>query len=61
MSYKTKDGMHLKPSFESFMDDNIEVFLELATLASNINKKCLGFRFFPLFFEDVKRRNHITF
>jgi hypothetical protein len=61
MSYKTKDGMHLKPSLESFMDDNIGLSLELTTLTSNINKKCLGFRFFPFFLEDMKRRNHITF
>ncbi len=42
MSFKAKDEMHLRPSFESLMDDNIGLFLELATLASNIKSKLFG-------------------
>ncbi len=36
MSFKAKDEMHLKPSFESLMDDDTKLSLELATIASNI-------------------------
>jgi hypothetical protein len=36
MSFKAKDEMHLKPSFESLMDDDNKLFLQLATIASNI-------------------------
>jgi len=39
MSSKAKDEMHLKPSFESFMDDGIGLYLKLATFASNIKSK----------------------
>jgi hypothetical protein len=36
MSFKAKGEMHLKPSFESLMDDDAKLSLELATIASNI-------------------------
>jgi hypothetical protein len=36
---KAKDEMHLRPSFESFVDDDIGLSLELATLVSNIKSK----------------------
>jgi hypothetical protein len=42
MSSKVKDGMHLKPFFESFMDDDTKFFLELATFASNIKLEVFG-------------------
>jgi hypothetical protein len=37
MSFKVKDEMHLKPFFESLMDDDIEL------LPLTLNQKCLGF------------------
>jgi len=43
MSSKVKDGMHLKPFFESFMDDDTKFFLELATFASNIKLEVFRF------------------
>ncbi len=43
MSFKTRDEMHLKPFFESFLDDDTRFSLELATLASNIKSKVFGF------------------
>ncbi len=42
MSSKARDEMHLKPSFESFMNDDIGLYLELATFVSNIKSKVFG-------------------
>ncbi len=53
MSSKARDGMHLKPFFECFMDDDIKFSLKLATLAFNIKLEVLGFRFFPSILEDI--------
>jgi hypothetical protein len=36
MSSKATDEMHLTPSFESFMDDDTTLYLELATRTFNI-------------------------
>jgi hypothetical protein len=36
---KARDEMHLRPSFKSFANDEIGLFLELATLVSNIKLK----------------------
>ncbi len=36
VSFKAKDEMHLKPSFESLMDDDIGLSLKLITFVSNI-------------------------
>ncbi len=43
MSSKVRDGMYLKPFFESFMNDDTRFFLKLATLASNIKLEVFGF------------------
>jgi hypothetical protein len=42
MSFKAKDEMHLKPSFESLMDDDIGLSLKLTTFVSNIKPKVFG-------------------
>jgi hypothetical protein len=39
MSSKAKDEMHLKPYFESFMDDDIGFFFELTTLPLKPQRK----------------------
>jgi hypothetical protein len=36
MSSKSRDEMHLRPSFETFIDDDTRQFLELVTLTFNI-------------------------
>jgi hypothetical protein len=61
MSFKTKDEMHLRPSFESFKDDNIGLSLELTILASNIKSKLLGvLDFFLSFLRTYEEKIHIT-
>ncbi len=42
MTSKAKDEMHLKHFFESLMDDDTGVFLELTILASNIKLEVFG-------------------
>jgi hypothetical protein len=36
MSFKARDEMHLKLSFESLMDDDTRLYLKLLAFASNI-------------------------
>jgi len=61
MSFKAKDEMHLKPSFESLMDDDIGFSLKLTTLASNIKPKVFGvldyFLSFLTTYEEKKTYN----
>ncbi len=58
---KAKDEMHLKPSFESLMDDDIGFSLKLTTLASNIKPKVFGvldyFLSFLTTYEEKKTYN----
>jgi hypothetical protein len=42
VSSKAKDEMHLRPSFESFIDDDIRFSLELTTFTFNIKSKVFG-------------------
>jgi hypothetical protein len=42
MNSKAKDEMHLRPFFESFMDDDNRLFLKLTSFASNIKLKLFG-------------------
>jgi hypothetical protein len=42
MSFKSRDETHLRPSFESFMDDDTGLSLKLATLPFNIKSKVFG-------------------
>ncbi len=64
MSSKARDEMHLKPSFESFMDDDIGLYLKLATFASNIKSKVFGvlnsFLSFLRTYEKKKTHNMLS-
>jgi hypothetical protein len=42
MIHKARDEMHLRPSFESLMNDDTKLFLELTTLISNNKSKVFG-------------------
>ncbi len=42
MSSKAKEEVNAKPSFESLMDDDSGIFVELASLASNIRLEVFG-------------------
>jgi hypothetical protein len=54
MSYKVKDEMHLRLSFESFMDDVTIFFRKLTTLAFNIKSKVFGvLDFFPFILKNI--------
>jgi hypothetical protein len=65
MSSKSRDEMHLKPSFESFMDDDTALSLKLATIACNIKSKVFGVLdyFLSLLktYEEKKTHNLLSF
>ncbi len=42
MSFTSRDEMHLRPSFETCMDDDIGLSLKLTTFASNIKLEVFG-------------------
>jgi hypothetical protein len=56
--------MNLGPFFESFMDDNIGLSLELTTFASNIKSKVFGvldyFLSFLKTYEEKKTHNMLS-
>jgi hypothetical protein len=63
MSFKARDEMHLRLSFESLMDDDIEFVYKLTTLGFNI--KSLVFGVLDYFFSflrtyEEKKLKHIT-
>ncbi len=64
MSFKTRDEMHLRPFFESFMDDDIGIFLQLVTFVSNIKSEVFGVLDFFLSFlrtsEEKKTHNMLS-
>jgi len=64
MIHKAKDEMHLKPSFESLMNDDIRLFLKLATIAYNIKLKAFGvldyFLSFLRTYEEKKTHNILS-
>ncbi len=64
MIHKAKDEMHLKPSFESLMNDDIRLFLKLATIAYNIKLKAFGvldyFLSFLRTYEEKKTCNMLS-
>jgi hypothetical protein len=64
MSFKTRDEMHLRPSFESFMYYNIGLSLKLTTFASNIKSKVFGvldsFLSFLKTYEEKKTHNMLS-
>jgi hypothetical protein len=64
MSSKAKDEMHLKPFFESFMDDDNRLSLKLTIFASNIKLKLFGVLDFFLSFlrtyENKKTHNMLS-
>jgi len=64
MSSKAKNEMHLRPSFESLMDDDIRLSLKLATLTSNIKSKVFGvldsFISFLKTYEEKKAHNMLS-
>jgi hypothetical protein len=64
MSSKAKDEMHLKPFFESFMDDDNRLFLKLTIFASNIKLKLFGvldsFLSFLRTYEEKKTHNMLS-
>ncbi len=64
MSFKARDEMHLRPYFQSLMDDDIGLFLELTTLASNIKLKVFGvldsFLSFLKTYEEKKTHNMLS-
>ncbi len=57
------DEMHLRRSFESFMNDDIGLSLKLATLASNIKSKVFGVLdfFLSLLRTYEKKKTHNLF
>jgi hypothetical protein len=66
MSYKAKDEMHLRLSFESLMDDDTKLSLELTTITSNIKLELFTVldSFFSLFlrtYEEKKMHNMLFF
>jgi len=62
MSFKANNEMHLKPSFEPFMDDYIGLSLELTTLTFNIKSKVFGaLDSFLSFLKTYEERKHTTF
>jgi hypothetical protein len=64
LSFKAKDEMNLRPSFEYLMDDNIGLSLESTTFASNIKSKVFGVLDFFLSFlktyEQKKAHNMMS-
>jgi len=42
MTYKAKEEVNVRPSFEFLMDDDLAIFFELASLASNIRLEVFG-------------------
>ncbi len=65
MSFKIRDEMHLRPSFETRMDDDIGLSLKLATFASNIKLEVFGvlYSFFSFLrtYEEKKACNILLF
>ncbi len=54
MSFKARDEIHLRLSFESFMDDDIEFVFKSTTFGYNIKSLVFwGFRFFLFILEDI--------
>ncbi len=64
MNSKAKDEIHLKPFFESLMDDDNRPSLKLTTIAFNIKLKLFGvFNFFLSFlrtYEEKKTHNMLS-
>ncbi len=64
MSFKAKDEMHLRPSFEALMDDDIGLFLELTTFVSYIKLEVFGvldcFFSFLRTYEEKKTCNKLS-